>query len=149
MTFVFRNRAWLYLTLAIVLEVCGTITMKIAQTGAGPLSPEAAMTLMYVLIALSYALLALAVTRMPVGVAYAFWEGIGLTAITLISVLVLGEHFSWMRFAALCAVVAGAVLIHHGTAMTEKKPARAKSVRKETSATSTRTNRTASYGRAM
>lgn len=51
----------------------------------------------------------------PIGVAYAFWEGLGLTMITLVSVFLLGEAMNLQRFMALLAVLSGALLIHHGT----------------------------------
>ncbi|MBE1237337.1 multidrug efflux SMR transporter [Phaeovibrio sulfidiphilus] len=121
MAFLFRNRSWFYLAMAIVLEVSGTVTMKVAHMQGSGLSPASALMLMYVLIGFSYAFLALAVTRMPIGVAYAFWEGIGLSVITLVGIFALGEVFTWQRFLALAAIVAGAILIHNGTAMTPKK----------------------------
>ena len=46
--------------------------------------------------------------------AYAFWEGLGLTMITLVSVFRLGEAMNLQRFMALLAVLSGALLIHHG-----------------------------------
>ena len=56
-----------------------------------------------------------AATGLPIGVAYAFWEGLGLTMITLVSVFLLGEAMNMQRFFALLAVLGGALLIHHGT----------------------------------
>ena len=69
----------------------------------------------FALIGLSYYCLALAATGLPIGVAYAFWEGLGLTMITLVSVFLLGEAMNMQRFFALLAVLGGALLIHHGT----------------------------------
>lgn len=89
--------------------------MKISQNGAGWLGPGAGLVLMFALIALSYYCLALAATGLPIGVAYAFWEGLGLTLITLVSVFLLGEAMNLQRFLALAAILAGALLIHHGT----------------------------------
>lgn len=147
---------WLYLSIAIALEVGGTITMKAAHLDGVSITPGTALVLMYVLIGLSYTFLALAVTKMPVGVAYAFWEGLGLTIITLISVTLLGEEMTWLRFAALMAIVAGAVLIHHGTSMSPKKVARPPLPDNKTKTPSTKTvkqplkpSSTPSYGRAM
>lgn len=80
-------RSWIYLLLAIGTEVIGTTSMKLAATHA----PVAGMLLMYGMIGLSYFFLALAVKRVPVGVAYALWEGIGIVLITAVSVAWLGE----------------------------------------------------------
>lgn len=106
---------WICLLGAIVFEVGGTTFMKMSQGWTWPFAAQAGVAGMLVLIALSYYLLSLSTTGLPVGVAFAFWEGLGLTLITLASVLILGEHMNMMRFLALCAVLAGALLIHHGT----------------------------------
>lgn len=102
---------WLCLLGSIVCEVAGTSVMKLSQDQW----PVAGMALMYALLAVSYFFLAKAVVRLPVGVAYAFWEGLGLVLIALISVLLLGERMDLPRLIALGMVLTGAVLVHHGT----------------------------------
>ena len=52
---------------------------------------------------------------LPVGVAFAFWEGFGLTLVTLAGFLVLGEQPSLTRLLGLCCVLGGALLVHKGT----------------------------------
>lgn len=115
MTLATKYRAWLFLVLAIFFEVGGTSVMKLSQMDDWILGPQAGLAAMYVLIGLSYYCLALSVTGLPVGVAFAFWEGLGLTLITLVSVFVLDETMNLPRFLALLAVLGGAMLIHHGT----------------------------------
>lgn len=110
-----RPYHWLCLTGAVVFEVLGTTVMKLSHSWTFSLAGPVGIVGMLVLIALSYYLLSLATTGLPVGVAFAFWEGMGLTLITLVSVLLLGEHMNLLRFFALCSVLAGAMLIHHGT----------------------------------
>lgn len=110
-----RPYHWLCLMGAIVFEVLGTTVMKLSQSWTVPLAIPLGIAGMLCLIALSYYLLSLATTGLPVGVAFAFWEGFGLTLITLVSVLILGEHMNMQRFLALCAILTGVMLIHHGT----------------------------------
>lgn len=102
---------WLCLLGSIVLEVAGTTIMKLSQDGW----PLAGMAIMYLLLGLSYFFLARAVLKLPVGVAFAFWEGLGLILITVSSVFLLGEHLDLTRVLALGMVLAGSLLVHHGT----------------------------------
>lgn len=108
--------AWMFLVLSIVLEVTGTSIMKGSQNGW----PVLGMAVMYVLLGLSYFTLSKAVLRLPIGVAYAFWEGLGLCLITLASVAVLGEQMGLVKLSAIGMLLLGTYLVHHGTESGEK-----------------------------
>ena len=102
---------WLCLAGSILFEVAGTSVMKLSQSSW----PLTGMGIMYALLALSYFCLAKAVIKLPIGVAYAFWEGFGLLLITLVSVLLLHERLDAVRLAAIALVLCGTLLVHHGT----------------------------------
>ncbi|MDD0974093.1 SMR family transporter [Pseudomonas fontis] len=104
-------RSWIYLFIAIVAEVIGTASMKFHVSD----SPLLSHGLMYVMIGLSYGFLALAVKRVPLGVAYALWEGIGIVLITLVSVTWLGETLGLLKALGLGVMIAGILLIKSGT----------------------------------
>ena len=106
---------WYCLLTAIALEVGGTLTMKLAQGWAFAHAELLGLAAMWLAIALSYIFLSRAVTGIPVGVTFAFWEGLGLTLITLCSVALLGESMTMKRALGLACVLAGALLVHHGT----------------------------------
>lgn len=102
---------WIFLGLAIVTEVIGTLSMKYASV-SGDMS---GMYVMYVMIASSYILLAVAVKKVALGVAYALWEGIGILIITSFSVMWFGESLSPMKIGGLTLLITGIGLIKSGT----------------------------------
>jgi len=71
---------------------------------------------MFVLLALSYYALSLAVERVPMGVAYAIWEGVGIVSIALISLLLFNESLSAGKAVGIAAVLGGIVLLKRGIA---------------------------------
>jgi spermidine export protein MdtJ len=104
-------RSWFYLLAAILFEVVGTTSMKFSAEHA----PVLGHLLMYGLIGLSYFFLSLAIKRVPVGVAYALWEGIGIVLITLVSVTWLGESIGLYKALGLTVMIVGILLIKSGT----------------------------------
>ncbi len=106
---------WLFLAGSILFEVAGTSVMKLSQSAAWFATPAMGMGLMYCLLGISYYCLAKAVVKLPLGVAYAFWEGFGLLLITLVSAFLLHERLDAARLVALALVFGGTLLVHHGT----------------------------------
>lgn len=104
-------RYWILLALAILAEIIGTLSMKWASVSGG----QTGFILMLAMIALSYILLAFAVKKIALGVAYALWEGIGILLITLCSVLWFDESLTVMKVAGLTTLVVGITLIKSGT----------------------------------
>lgn len=102
---------WIFLALAIVAEVIGTLSMKHSSV-SGDLT---GLLVMYFMIASSYILLAMAVKKVALGVAYALWEGIGVIFITAFSVLLFNESLSPMKIIGLALLIVGIALIKSGT----------------------------------
>ncbi|MGM7605674.1 multidrug/spermidine efflux SMR transporter subunit MdtJ [Proteus mirabilis] len=102
---------WIFLVLAIICEVIGTLSMKYASVSGG----YAGMIVMWLMIATSYIFLAIAVKKVALGVAYALWEGIGIVIITTFSVLWFGESLSALKLGGLAMLIAGITLIKSGT----------------------------------
>ena len=65
---------------------------------------------------LSYFFLAQSVRRIAVGVAYAVWEGLGLTLLTVVGLTVFGESLSLQQLAGLVLAVVGIVCVTLGEA---------------------------------
>lgn len=103
---------WLFMIIAIVTEVIGTLAMKYGEnTAAHVLS----LVIMYVMLVLSYASLAVAVKRIPLAVAYGAWESLGLVLITVFTYLLFGEPLSAIKITAIVVIITGIVLLEHGT----------------------------------
>ena len=101
---------WIFLLAAIATELVGVMAMKLAATDSGLLP----IIIMITSIGLSFFLLALAVKTIPVAVAYATWEGVGLMAVTLLSMLLFGEQIGWQKLAGLFAIFCGVVMMERG-----------------------------------
>lgn len=110
-----KTRYWQALFGAIILEVCGTTIMKLSQDWSFAGGPFLGLAIMWLAIGLSYYLLAVSTTGIPVGVAYAYWEGLGLALVTVSSIFILHEAISLQRLTGLFCVLGGAYLVHIGT----------------------------------
>jgi spermidine export protein MdtJ len=103
--------ARLFLTGAILTEVAGTSTMALipeSETGWLHHLP------MWLLIALSYLLLAKAAKTISIGIAFALWEGLGIALITAVSVLFLGYELSVQEWIGLALAIVGIVMVTLG-----------------------------------
>lgn len=99
-----------FLMMAIFFEVAGTSSMNVAGQGGNILN----YVLMYVLISVSYYFLALAAKKIPIGIAYACWEGLGIALITLVSIFYFGATLNMQEIFGLVLVVAGVVMVTLG-----------------------------------
>ncbi len=108
-------RHWCFLVLAIVLEVTATTVMTMSHGWTFAHARAAGLALMWAGVGLAYWSLSRASTGIPVGVAFACWEGMGLVLVTLAGRLVLGEELTWPRLCGIACVLSGALLVHQGT----------------------------------
>jgi small multidrug resistance pump len=97
--------AWIYLLLAILLEIAGTTMLKLSD-GFSKLLPSIAMVIFY---ALSFGTLSLTLKRIDVGVAYAVWSALGTALIAAIGVLWFHEPVTALKIISLVAIVGGVV----------------------------------------
>jgi len=104
--------AWACLTVAIIAEVVGTSFMADAARHGGYLG----YAVMAVALAISYYFLALSVRGIAVGVAYAVWEGLGLTLLTLVGIVVFKDSLSAQQMVGLVMAATGIVCVTLGEA---------------------------------
>lgn len=98
-------QSWLYLILAIVLEVAGTTSMKLSE-GFRYWLPSVAVFGFY---ALSFSALIMALRTIPVSVAYAVWSGVGTALIAAIGMLYFQEPAGAQRLISIGLIVAGVI----------------------------------------
>jgi small multidrug resistance pump len=98
---------WLYLLIAIVAEVVGTSALKASQ-GFTVLLPSAIVVLGY---GLAFYFLSLTLDRIPVGIAYALWSGIGIVFITAVGWLWFGQTLDAGAMIGLGLIIAGVAAI--------------------------------------
>ncbi|WP_075123454.1 DMT family transporter [Actinophytocola xanthii] len=103
---------YVFLLVAITLEVAATSLLK-ATEGFTRLWPTLGCLAGY---AGAFAMLALVVREVPVGVAYAMWSGIGTAAIVAIGVLFLDESIDLTKVVGLLLVIGGVVTLNLGGA---------------------------------
>jgi multidrug transporter EmrE-like cation transporter len=100
---------WLVLLAAIAVEIVATAALKSVVS-----APMVVALLPLILIGLSFALLSVALRVIPMAVAYAVWEGLGIVGIAAVGHLLFGEHLtpgvSW-RWRT---IIAGIVLLERG-----------------------------------
>jgi small multidrug resistance pump len=96
---------WLFLAGAIVLEIAGTISMKLSHGFTRPLPS----LLIFVFYAMSFALMTIAVRKIDVSVSYAIWSGAGTTAIALIGVFWFRESLNGVQVASIALIIAGVI----------------------------------------
>ena len=96
---------WLYLVLAILLEVCGTTCMKLSE-GFTKTVPS---ILLFVFYTLSFGMLTLALKKLDVSVAYAVWSGMGTALIATIGILWFKEPLTALKLVSLGLIILGVV----------------------------------------
>jgi small multidrug resistance pump len=99
---------WIYLIIAIFTEVVGTTMMKVSQ-GLTRLMPS---VLMFVMYAISFVFMALALKKLEVSTAYAIWSGLGTAVIAAIGIVWFQESFSITKLVGTGLVIAGVVLLN-------------------------------------
>jgi small multidrug resistance pump len=99
---------WGYLLIAIVAEVVGTSALKASQ-GFTLLLPSAIVVLGYLV---AFYCLSLTLDRVPVGIAYALWSGIGIILISAVGWLWFDQALDTAAVIGVALIVAGVGVIN-------------------------------------
>jgi small multidrug resistance pump len=99
---------WMFLAAAILLEVAGTVSMKLSQ-GFAHVLPS---VLLFAFYGASFTCLNFALRSIDVSVAYAIWSALGLILVAAIGMLLLGESAGTLKLASIAVIVAGVVSLY-------------------------------------
>lgn len=99
---------WLVLFVAIVAEVIATSMLKSTE-GFTRLWPSVIVVVCY---ETAFILLSLSMKKIPVGIVYAVWSGVGVALITLVAWFFLGQTLDAAGLAGLALIVGGVVVIN-------------------------------------
>lgn len=102
--------SWVYLLLAIGLEVSGTTCMKLSR-GFEKLMPS---VLVFVFYGMSILSLTLAVKHLDISLSYAVWSGVGTAAMVVVGMAVFGETLTVVKAIAFLLIIVGVVGLHLG-----------------------------------
>ncbi|HEV7651590.1 MAG TPA: multidrug efflux SMR transporter [Actinophytocola sp.] len=103
---------YVLLLLAIAFEVVATSLLKLSD-GFSRLWPTVGCLAGYIA---AFALLAVVVRHVPIGVAYAMWAGLGTAAIAAVGVVFLHESITLTKVAGVLLVIGGVVTLNLGGA---------------------------------
>jgi small multidrug resistance pump len=95
----------LYLTIAILSEVAGTVALKYTE-GFTRVLPSSAVVVGY---GISFWMLALVLKQLPIGLTYAVWSAAGTALIAAIGIFAFGEGATTLKLASLALIIMGVV----------------------------------------
>ncbi len=100
-------RMWAYLALAIASEVMATASLKSTE-GFTKIVPSVVVLIGY---SAAFYFLSLTLEDIPIGVAYAVWSGVGVAAITLLSVFFMDQKIDLAGVVGIALIVIGVVVL--------------------------------------
>ncbi|HET7792302.1 MAG TPA: SMR family transporter [Rhizobacter sp.] len=102
------NKAYLFLAIAIVVEVVATSCLK-ASNGFTRLWPSVVTVVGY---CTSFYFLSLTLATIPTGIAYAIWSGVGIVLISLVGWWVFQQTLDAPALVGMGLIAAGVIVIN-------------------------------------
>ncbi|MGB6346905.1 MAG: multidrug efflux SMR transporter [Methyloceanibacter sp.] len=96
---------WIYLSVAILFEVAGTVSMKLSR-GFTERLPSVGVFVFYLF---SIAALILALKRLELSISYAIWAGVGTALTVMIGIVYFREPLTLIKLGSVALVVIGVV----------------------------------------
>lgn len=100
---------WLYLFLAIVCEVLGTVALK-SSNGFQNILPSIGVVLGY---GLTIVMLSISVKSIPIGTAYAIWSGVGTVGAVCAGYLIFSEKLHMSHVVGIACIILGSIILKY------------------------------------
>ena len=101
-------KSYIFLSLAIIFEVCGTLLLPASQNFT-KIVPTVALVAAYVC---SFYFLTFALKTIPIAVVYASWAGLGIFLIAVLSKFIFDQSLSWQVILGLILIILGVILVN-------------------------------------
>lgn len=99
---------YVYLALAIILEVLGSSLIKVSD-GFTKIIPTSIMLIAYVT---CFYFLSLTLKTIPLGIAYAIWGGLGIVLTAIISVVIFKQKLDLPAILGIALIVSGVFIMN-------------------------------------
>lgn len=103
---------WFLLLIAILAEIAGTLFLK-ASDGFTKLLPSIGVVVGY---AIAFALMAISIKKIDVGITYAIWSGVGIVGAAVGGVIFFDQHLTRMSIIGMAIIIVGVVVMNLGGA---------------------------------
>ena len=104
--------AWILLSIAIVAEVFGTLSLK-ASDGLSKLWPSLGVLVGY---ATAFTLMAMSLKKLDVGITYAIWSGVGIIGAAVGGLVFFDQQLSRITILGMAIIIVGVVVMNLGGA---------------------------------
>lgn len=101
-------KPWFLLMVAIAAEVIATTTLKSTE-GFTRLWPSVLVVVCY---EVAFIGMSLSMKKIPIGIVYAVWSGVGVTLVTLAAWFFMGQALDAAGMAGLALIIGGVVVIN-------------------------------------
>ncbi len=101
-------KSYIFLSIAIILEVFGTMMLPVSQNFT-KIGPTVALVAAYVC---SFYFLTFALKTIPIAVVYASWAGLGVFLIAILSKFLFDQSLSWQVILGLILIIVGVILVN-------------------------------------
>ena len=101
-------KTYLFLTGAIICEVCGTMLLPVTQNFT-KITPTIFLALFYLS---AFYLLTFVVDKLPIAIVYGTWSGLGIFTIAILGYIFFKQTLSWQAIIGLFLIIAGTLLVN-------------------------------------